>query len=219
MEVANNQYKDLNLEVFKFFNNNFGQPQYDDAINFGSQLGKHNNFYVYLIIALIFVSLKIYNNKHDLNTLREIVISWFTVGVVLLLSFTIGYAFIILIKNYTSMPRPFCGLENIYVINDVTNKLECKMSFPSGHISFLVIMTASFWSVFNRAFKILAVMLVLFVAITRMAAGAHYPMDLLGAAIITLPLTLYIHHKVTYFVWHYENKKSIFGRIYNRFFK
>lgn len=219
MEAANNKYQRINQEVFQYFNESFGIPKYDAVIELGAQLGEQDNFYCYLMIALIIASLAIYNNKHDINTLKEIIISWFTAGVTLFLSLAIGYAFILMIKNYTQMPRPFCDLENVYVVKEIASRLECNMSFPSGHISFLTVMIVSFWPLFNRVFKTLAVALVLFVAVTRMAAGVHYPIDLLGAVIITLPLTLYIHHKVAYIVWRYESKRNIFSKLYSKIFK
>lgn len=219
MEKSNSQYNETNIEIFRTFNQAFGKPEFDGAINLGAHIGEYTNFYIYMIVLFFIATLNIYNNKHSLDTVKEIVISWASALITLFIASVIGYICIQIIKNYTNMPRPFCSLTDIYTVAEITNMLDCKMSFPSGHVSFIIIMLASFWPLMNKMFKVLAFVLVVFVAITRIASGAHYPVDILGAVAITLPLTLYVHHKVANFVLHYENKRGFFARILKRLFK
>lgn len=216
MEKKSDLIHDTNIAIFKFFNELFGKPEFDPVMVISDKIGSHQLFYYYFISAFVIASFTIYINRNNIDTTKELVISWVTAAITLLSSLIIGYIIITLIKNYTNISRPFCSMEDIYILPMITDMLDCKMSFPSGHISFLTIMIVSFWSLFNYQFKILSIFLLIVVAITRMTSGSHYPMDLFGAVVIMLPLTAYIHHKVAHYILHYEGKYDVFNELYSK---
>jgi membrane-associated phospholipid phosphatase len=217
MEKTSTLSNDLNISIFKFFNESFGKPEFDGIMNFSARYGGHDLFPYYLLLIFIIASFAIYSNNHDIKTMKKITISWLSSGVTLFFSLAIGFAFFTnLIKNYTSVTRPYCSMDDIYSLSSVTYELACSMSFPSGHTAFSTIMIASFWNLLNRYFKVISIIFITIVAISRMASGAHYPIDILGAIAITLPLTLYIHHKVSIFIKKHENKMDIFNGIFNK---
>ena len=216
MEKTSSLSNDLNISIFKFFNETFGKPEFDEIIDFSGKYAGHDFFLYHLLLIFIIASFTIYKNKHDIDIIKELTISWISAGITLFLSLAIGFILIDLIKSYTSVNRPYCSMDDIYSLSSVTHEVVCNMSFPSGHTGFLTIMIASFWSLFNKYFKVFSIIFIAIIAISRMAAGAHYPIDLLGAVAITLPLTLYIHHKVSNLIKKHESKRDLFHKIYNK---
>ncbi len=208
MESLNKDYHNVNLEIFRFFNDGFGKTEYDSLMKAGDLIGTgDSNFilFIYIAILIFFFAYNLFKKK-DPKHVKEILNLWLTATITVILSLVIGYIFIIIFKNYTKMPRPFCSLDNIYIIHDIVSKLDCNLSFPSGHTFFLTAITASFWHIFNKKMKFFCVLLIIFVAISRIVSGAHYPIDILGAVVITLPLTISLRNIVYKFILYIENK-------------
>ena len=57
---------------------------------------------------------------------------------------------------------------------------EYHHSFPSGHSSFSMLIIASIWSLLFAWQKGLGVIFVLWVGISRISLGAHFPADVLA---------------------------------------
>ncbi len=210
-----NQLKELNIAIFRFFNEIFGKSAFDHIMIFTDKFGGPHYFHYHFLLILIIASIMLYHRRHDKEALKELAISGFVAISTLFLSIVIGLVAIAdLLKDYTEMNRPYCDLGNIYAISQITDKLSCSRGFPSGHLSFSIIMVTSFWLLFNRWFKIIAVGFICLVAISRMSSGAHYPIDLLGALVICLPLTLFIRTKVNIVARKYEARFGAFEYIY-----
>ncbi len=210
-----NQLKELNIAIFRFFNETFGKSTFDHFMIFIDKFGGPHYFHYHFLLILIIASAMLYQRRHDKEALKELTISGFIAICTLFISILVGLVAIAdLLKSYTEMNRPYCNLENIYVIPQITDKLSCSRAFPSGHLTFSVIMVTSFWLLFNRTFKMIAAGFIILVAISRMSSGAHYPIDLLGALVICLPLTLFIRTKVNLIVRKYEARLRAFEYIY-----
>ena len=202
-------FTDLHVGTFRFLNEIFGKPAYDN-IMIAAHIIAHPDYFIYVLaVIMIIASIMLYRIKHDAIMFKELCISWLTIisamGISLIFLDTVVGA----LKLYTSVNRPFCSLENIYTLEKITTMEKCNRSFPSGHTSIVTIVVASFWPLLNRPFKIIATFIALVVAISRIASGAHYPMDLIGSVIICLPLTIYIRNKVKQIITHYYSKTKI----------
>ena len=212
------QLKEINIAIFRYFNEIFGKSTFDHIMIFTDKFGGPHYFHYHFLLIVIIAAMMFYQRRHNKEALKELTISGFVAMSTLFLSIVIGLVAIAdLLKDYTGMNRPFCDLEHIYSLPAITDKLSCTRGFPSGHLSFLIILVTSFWPLFNRLFKIIALSFVCLVAISRISSGAHYPLDLLGALVICLPLTLFIRTQVNILARKYEARFGAFGYIYKYF--
>jgi membrane-associated phospholipid phosphatase len=208
-----NIVKDVNLSVFKFFNINFGQPQFKKFLTLINAIGDPNIVYYHLLAIFAIACFLIFQTRNDKNALKRLLILGFSATVTFVISFCFSLAIIVeLIKTYAAVARPFCSLNDIHALQHVIEANDCFMSFPSGHTSFTIILITSFWPLLNRFFKTLAITFLFMLMISRMASGAHYPMDLLGATVICLPMTICIREKVTKLVIKYESRCNLFKK-------
>lgn len=209
MEKTSILIEKANLDIFYFFNKLFGKEDLDNTMIFIDLIGDPHNiiFHIITIFALIFFILLREKNS---RTFQILALNSIIAIITFFLSLS-ALALALVFKNYTEVIRPFCSLTDIHMIQTIISTLECEHSFPSGHMVFTTIITTSFWIIFNRTFKILSLAFIILTAITRMAAGAHYPIDLLGGLTIALPLTLYIRIIVTQYL---QNNSKIINVLF-----
>jgi membrane-associated phospholipid phosphatase len=212
--MTENFTQTTNLNIFKFFNQTFGKAEFNDVMIFADNFGGPYIFHYHLILIIGIASLLLFKKRKDKDSLKEISILGFSSICTLCISLILGLLISAPIKAYTEVYRPFCSLDNIYVLKEALKHATCNRSFPSGHMTFSIIMVTSFWPLFNKLFKSIAVIFICILGITRMSAGVHYPMDLLGAIALFLPLTLYIRDKILLSIKTYEAKHNIFDRLY-----
>ncbi len=81
------------------------------------------------------------------------------------------------IRLFYHRPRPFVGLHVSHLLN------ETSYSFPSGHAIFLFALATGLLAV-NRRLAYGLYALSFFVCIARIAAGVHYPSDIVGGALL-----------------------------------
>ncbi len=205
---------DFNSNIFLFFNTKFGQPNFEKYLNFINALGDPHLFYYHFIFILAIASTLIYKNKNKPSELNNLVLEGIISGLTAILALIIGLILTVnILKAYTSVDRPHCSLNDIFTLQHVIETSTCNHSFPSGHAAYSVIMIASFWPLLNRFFKFFAAIFLCLLLISRMASGAHYPVDLFGAVIICLPLTLYTRIKVDKYIKYYELKYNFLSKI------
>jgi membrane-associated phospholipid phosphatase len=186
----------LNLLCFKLLNDLFGKPVYDKIMIFCDKFGGPYIFHYHLTFIFIIASFLLYKKRTNLDAQKELLIVG-TSGM-LTLFFSIVLCLVTinnLVKGFTAIERPFCAIKDLYNLTEITKKLTCTRSFPSGHVTFSIILVTSFWPLLNRFFKLVGVFFIVIVCISRIASGAHFPIDILGAIILTLPLTIYIQNK------------------------
>ena len=211
--------QELNISVFHFFNKIFGQQLFNKVVIFADKFGGPHVFHYHLLLIIVIASIMLYHKKNTKNDLKELTILGFSALCTLFLSIILNLVIITdLLKDLTSLNRPYCDLKDIYTLPEVINNTSCKRGFPSGHMAFSVIMVTSFWPLLNKAFKVISIITLITIGITRISSGAHYPVDLLGAIIICLPLTLYIAKKTNYYIKIYEKRWKAFDYLYNKIF-
>ncbi len=70
---------------------------------------------------------------------------------------------------------------------------EYHHSLPSGHSSFAMLITASLWPVLNRSWRVAGVCFVLWVGISRVSLGAHFPADVMAGFLSSLAVVLLVY--------------------------
>ena len=99
-----------------------------------------------------------------------------------------------ILKIVFARPRPFVSLAHITPLI-----AETDFSFPSGHaLFFFALATAIFCQ--DRAWGTLFFVLAVLIGLGRVAAGIHYPSDILGGAIIGILLG-WLLYKLIRFAW------------------
>lgn len=132
-------------------------------------LGNHANYPLYMALALLF------------SAWRPL---WLPRNNVLI--FGVGYVItgliVMLIKPLLDFPRPLLALGEQWV--HVVGRPEFHHSFPSGHATFAVLLATSLSYKAARPLRWGLWIFALLVCVSRPALGAHFPVDVLGGALI-----------------------------------
>ncbi len=217
MNTIINFFQEVNIYIFTFFNKTFGIQTFNKIMIIADKIGGPYIFHYHLLFIAILATIIIYCKRNNQDNLKELLILGCIAMCTLFVAIVINLVVITeSLKNVTSSTRPYCELENIYILPEVTDNKSCDRGFPSGHTVFSLIMIISFWQLFNKFFKITAIVAFAIIAITRMSSGAHYPFDIIGGISFCLPTTIYIRTKIDYFIRKYENKWKAFNYLYSR---
>lgn len=201
-----NDYKELwydwmggNDVVFQAVNSIHGGPVYDKVMKAVSVAADYHYFPAYLIGLLAWCTL-FYVIKSLKNTpgTRFYFSMWLGVFVMLLVGFAVNGAVVKEIKNHLSYPRPYIALAStgqVHQMEESEPENDFK-SFPSGHVSFATFLVVTLWPVLGNAMALLGVIFILLVGWSRMALGMHFPMDVIGAILITAPLIAILRYFV-----------------------
>jgi membrane-associated phospholipid phosphatase len=146
----------------------------------GSQLAEHSNFALYLgmltLAALVAVRAK---GKRALPL-------WLGVVAIFALGNLVDGWLVGMLKSWFSFPRPSLALPlgSVHLVG--SPELNLQHSLPSGHTSFAMLVSASLWPVLNRYGRYAAVAFVLWVGLSRISLGAHFPADVAAGALSCL---------------------------------
>jgi membrane-associated phospholipid phosphatase len=67
---------------------------------------------------------------------------------------------------------------------------ELQYSLPSGHASFAMLLAAGLWPAFTRPGRLVLTVFVLWVGLSRISLGAHFPADVAAGYLSSLLLVL-----------------------------
>ncbi|WP_353162280.1 phosphatase PAP2 family protein [Myroides odoratus] len=133
----------------------------------------------------------------------------------LLTSSLISFIFAVLAKEIFAIPRPAKAFDYT-TFNIIGEKLSGSTSFPSGHaITVFTVLTVLLFALSpqNKKYKIpyfiVMIVLGLLFAFTRVAVGAHYPLDVLVGCIVGYTsgvLGTYISQHYALWPWIYHKK-------------
>lgn len=140
-------------------------------------LNKHSNFAdnfmifgAEYLIYLIFILLFFFAFKGGVPERKALLLSLISMPIVVIL--------IKLIHIFIVTPRPFVDNEILPLINYYSDA-----SFPSRHTS--IMSAAAFSYVLTKSrWAILFILLMVWVGISRIYVGVHYPLDILGGILI-----------------------------------
>lgn len=167
----------LNRELFSAING-FRGPLIDPLMLAGTQLGDAwNAAWITLALVLLLVSCRVLR--------RSIVIARLPDARVVsdaLVVFVVGCAITALLvfagKASFDMPRPYIALPSGSV--NVLTVLKEPYSFPSGHAAFAMLVAWAFWPYCRRRWRALLALCVVWVGVSRISVGAHFPADVLA---------------------------------------
>ena len=108
------------------------------------------------------------------------------IGFAVVSAFISRFVIVVIIRLLYSRPRPF----EIY---EVTQLLEHSKgnSFPSGHATFFFALSMGIY-LFNKKLGIIYFVLSSLLVLSRVAAGIHYPLDILFGAFLGVTFVWFI---------------------------
>ncbi len=170
----------LDTQIFYLFNNLAGRsPFLDGGIVFFATYLPY--LLIILFLALLFFSL------HPRWEKLEILL---VTGLSVLIARFGGTE---LIRFFYHRPRPFLSLPGIHQLVS-----ESSWSFPSGHATFFFAMAAAVYF-YNKKWGIGFFIAALLISLGRVAAGVHYPSDIVGGALTGVIVAYVTFHIVRRF--------------------
>jgi undecaprenyl-diphosphatase len=154
----------LDTQVFYLLNNLAGQSSFFDGIIvfFAS--------YLAYILIVVFLALVFFSQYAGREKLQIVVVT----GVSALIA---RFGIAELIRFFYHRPRPFLDLP----VHQLLTSNE--WSFPSGHATFFFAMATVVYF-YNKKWGIGFFIIAILITAGRVAAGVHYPSDIVGGALI-----------------------------------
>jgi len=91
-----------------------------------------------------------------------------------------------LAKSWFDYPRPVVALGKQLV--SLVGHPDLVHSFPSGHAAFAILLAASLAPGMPGLAKGMLVLFAMLVCVSRISVGAHFPADIIGSLLLTLPV-------------------------------
>jgi membrane-associated phospholipid phosphatase len=168
--------------------NNIREDWLDQFMLLGTWLGGHAQFPFYL--ALLTLTALFVLNKHAQQNMQSPVLvqRWLAVIAVFSLAYWLDGLLLGYLKPLLDFPRPPLALlpDTMHVIGNP----EYHHSLPSGHSSFAMTVVASLWAILSRRWRVVGVFFVLWVGISRVSLGMHFPADVLAGFLVSLVIVL-----------------------------
>ncbi len=176
----------MNNSIFFFFYNLAHQSAFFDKLIVFTAVYLP---YLVIFLAVIFLFERV-NNKFDLP-ISNIIKNWRNF---ILVFFSAGLAvfFDLILKHLIHTPRPFLLFGNIHALFS-----ETGYSFPSGHATFFGALSVAIF-LLNKKAGYVFMFFALLIGWARIAAGVHFPIDILGGFILGT-LTAVLINKISYF--------------------
>lgn len=198
-----------NLWLFHAIND-VKEEYLDRFMLLGSHIGSHIYFPVYLAIAalaaLVVIALAL---RKDPRLGQQLALFWLAAMCVFIFGYTLDGAFLTWLKPFLDFPRPPLALPSgsLHILGEP----EYHHSLPSGHASFAMLVAASFWPVLNPPGRVAIGAFVVWVGISRISVGAHFPADILAGYISSLLITLLVRAGIYRVLQlRLRNKQSLF---------
>lgn len=168
----------LDIEFFKFLNDLAGINLFFDwAIIFYAVY----LWYTIMFAVLLFPCLALFPRFHKFfkKNLELFIFTFFSASIA---RFIVTES----IRRIYNRPRPFIVLNNVHQLIDNVHQFFNNIStnsFPSGHASLAFAVAASIYFYYPKT-SILFFLAAFSVGMGRVAAGVHWPSDILGGAIV-----------------------------------
>jgi membrane-associated phospholipid phosphatase len=171
----------LNIWLFHIINDVHG-PWLDRFMHLGTFLGGHDVFPVYVaIMGVVALFLARRSQREDAGP-------WLLALAVFAVAYNLDGWLLGWLKPMMNFPRPILALppETVHLVEAT----QLHHSLPSGHASFAMLCAASLWPVLYRPWRYLAVGFVVWVGMSRISLGAHFPADVLAGFLSSLLIVL-----------------------------
>ncbi|MDD5158022.1 phosphatase PAP2 family protein [Sulfurimonas sp.] len=187
----------LNVWLFHLINN-IRFEFLDKIMLTGTTLGAHELFGPYLALLSVFCLIMLLKDKT--NTLsRSKVIFWISPIMIFSIGYILDASFVGAVKVLLDFPRPPLAL-GVEAVN-IVGRAEFHHSFPSGHSSFAMLMLGSIWSLLIAPWqKVIGIIFVIWVGLSRISLGAHFPADVLAGWLSSLIIVIFARYIINYYL-------------------
>lgn len=151
----------MNEKLFYFFNNLVNKSEFFDQIVI---------FFADYFIFIVFLSIIFYFFFKNGRNFKDTIFVIFT-------GFS-AWALSHFLKDFLRTERPFIKLSDVHTLVEGTG-----YAFPSGHTISLAAMSFFVLS-FNRKLGYIFLICTLLVGISRIIAGVHFPIDIIGGFVL-----------------------------------
>lgn len=134
-----------------------------------------------ILVVCFVVFLLVHNHEEEGKGLHSVVTLFSAAGV--------GFGFSEFLKTTFSTPRPFVTLD----ITPLVSSAGAYSSFPSGHVLFFATIATVMWF-YHKGVSVLLFLSAILIGLARIAAGIHWPFDVLGGLIIGVVIGVIVHH-------------------------
>lgn len=167
----------------------------DKFMLLGTELGEHTLFPLYLgLMILVALSALARTPRQDHTRYQALATRWIAATAVFSISYLLDGLLIGALKPLLDFPRPPLALPpgTVHIIGIA----EYHHSLPSGHSSFAMLCVASLWPILNRWGRVAGTFFVLWVGISRVSLGAHFPADVISGFLSSLAVVLLVYAAV-----------------------
>ncbi len=180
----------LNVWLFHAVNDLHGEV-IDRFMLLGTSLGGHANFSFYLALTALVAVLAVRRSPGYGSPAAE---RWLAVLAVFSIAYLLDGWLLGWLKPLLDFPRPPLALlaGSVHIVGQP----EYHHSLPSGHSSFAMLVAASLWPVLSRGGKVLGTFFVLWVGVSRISLGAHFPADVLAGFLSSLLVVVLVRAAV-----------------------
>ena len=165
-------------------------PGLDQIMLLGTTLGDHILFPFYLGVLALSALVVVNTPFQDSSRHRVRVSRWIAVIAVFSIAYLLDGLLLGFLKPLLDFPRPPLALPPGSL--NILGQPEFHHSLPSGHSSFAMLVTASLWPVLKGRWRIAGAIFVLWVGISRVSLGAHFPADVLAGFLSSLAVVLLV---------------------------
>ena len=180
----------------------------DKVMLLGTELGDHTLFPFYLgLLALCALAVADTPGQEPVHY-RLQVTRWMAVIAVFSCAYLFDGLLLAVLKPALDFPRPPLALPPGTV--QVVGTPEYHHSLPSGHSSFAMLVTASLWPVLKHGWRVAGVIFVLWVGVSRISLGAHFPADVMAGFLSGLAVVMLVYVAI-------QKLMQVIGKRANRF--
>jgi membrane-associated phospholipid phosphatase len=170
-----------NLWLFHAINGVRGEA-IDRLMLLGTFVGAHQGFPVYVGLILLAALIAVARARQNAPGPESVALIWLRVLSVFGLAFLLCSVVVATLKRVFDFPRPPLALPPDAV--HIVGRPEFHYSLPSGHTAFATVIAAVVWPMLPRSGRIVAVLFVAWVALSRVSLGAHFPADVAAGAFV-----------------------------------
>jgi len=192
----------LNVWLFHVINN-LRADALDGFMQAGTTLGDHDRFPLYIALLTVAGLWRLSRVSTQPTTpIFEHTSVWIMVFASFSLAYFLDELLVNGLKHVLDFPRPPLALppDSLHIIG----KPQLHHSLPSGHATFAMTVAASLWPLLRRHGHAALIAFVLWVDLSRISLGMHFPADVLAGNLLGLLVVIGVRallHSVTRRMW------------------
>jgi membrane-associated phospholipid phosphatase len=159
------------------------------------------------LVALLAVIEVATTPPQNVHRYQEQSTRWLATVAVFSIAYLLDGWLISALKPLLDFPRPPLALPSGTVF--VVGQPEYHHSLPSGHSTFAMLVVASLWPVLSRDWRMLGAFFVIWVGLSRISLGAHFPADVLAGFSLGLIVVLLVRAAVQALLRRFSRKSDV----------